>query len=30
MAYADYALLENLALPSGGIRAWFPAWVWVT
>jgi signal transduction histidine kinase len=26
-AYADYALLENLALPSGEYVAWFSTWV---
>ena len=30
MAYADYALLENLALPLEVYAAWFSSWVWFT
>jgi len=29
IAYADYALLETLALPWGQSVAWFASWVWV-
>jgi hypothetical protein len=29
MAYADYALLETLALPCGEYVAWFSTWLWV-
>jgi hypothetical protein len=29
IAYADYALWENLALPWGQYVAWFASWVWV-
>jgi signal transduction histidine kinase len=28
IAYADYALLENFALPGGEYVAWFATWVW--
>jgi hypothetical protein len=28
IAYADYALLENFALPWGESVAWFSSWVW--
>src|SRR3712207_591 len=29
IAYADYALVENFALPGGEYVAWFSTWVWV-
>jgi hypothetical protein len=29
IAYADYAIVENLALPWGESVAWFASWVWV-
>ena len=28
MAYADYALLRNSALPGGVYVAWFSTWIW--
>jgi hypothetical protein len=30
MAYADYALLENRALPLEVYAAWFSSWIWFT
>jgi hypothetical protein len=30
IAYADYALVENFALPGGQYVAWFATWMWVT
>jgi hypothetical protein len=29
IAYADYAMVENFALPWGESVAWFASWVWV-